>query len=194
MDETEPVRQAEAELIGRAIRGDADAYGRLVAIHQEVAFRAAWHVLGDATEAEDVAQDAFVKAYLALARFRPGAPFRPWLLRIVGNEARNRRRAGGRRQALAEAQARANPGDTAPSPADLAIASIEREGLLREVARLSSDDRQVIRCRYFLELSEEETAAVMDCRRGTVKSRLSRALRRLRSAMDGGADTEMMHG
>ena len=59
--------------------------------YQEVAFRTAYLVTREAGEAEDAAQEAFVKAYYALARFRTDAPFRPWLLRIVANEARNRR-------------------------------------------------------------------------------------------------------
>ena len=69
--------------------------------HQDVAFRAAYLVTGSAAEAEDAAQEGFVKAWQALGRFREGAPFRPWLLAIVVNEARNRRRHAGRQAALA---------------------------------------------------------------------------------------------
>ena len=91
----------DAKLAERAREGDTAAYERLVRLHQAGAFRAAYLVTGDASEAEDAAQEAFVKAYRALGRFRPGAPFRPWLLAIVSNEARNRRRASGRRTNLA---------------------------------------------------------------------------------------------
>ena len=91
----------DAKLAERAREGDTAAYERLVRMHQAVAFRAAYLVTGDASEAEDAAQEAFVKAYRALGRFRPDAPFRPWLLAIVSNEARNRRRASGRRANLA---------------------------------------------------------------------------------------------
>ena len=83
-----------------------------MAAHAEVAFRTAYLVVADAAEAEDAAQEAFVKAYRALDRFEEGAPFRPWLLRIVGNTARNRRRARGRRLGLqlrAEAAADRRP-------------------------------------------------------------------------------------
>jgi RNA polymerase sigma-70 factor (ECF subfamily) len=83
----------EAELVGRAKRGDEAAYEELVKIHREVAFRTAYLIAGSAADAEEAAQDGFVKAYRALARFRDGLPFRPWLLQIVANEARNRRRA-----------------------------------------------------------------------------------------------------
>src|SRR6266566_502858 len=77
---------AEARLLAAARAGDAGAYAQLVARHQDVAFRTAYLVAGSAAEAEDAAQDGFVKAYRALGRFRPGAPFRPWVLRIVANE------------------------------------------------------------------------------------------------------------
>src|ERR671917_1214623 len=91
----------EAELVERARRGDQDAYGELVHAYQGIAFRTAYLLTGNAADAEDAAQDAFVKAYYALGRFRPRAELRPWLLRIVANEARNRRRSAGRRTNLA---------------------------------------------------------------------------------------------
>src|SRR5918995_4283341 len=87
----------DRDLVERARRGDHDAYEALVREHEQAAFRVAYVIVGSAADAEDVAQEAFVKAYRALGRFRSGAPFRPWLLRIVGNEARNHRRAAGRR-------------------------------------------------------------------------------------------------
>lgn len=176
----------DTDLVERARHGDIDAYETLVRRYQEVAFRIAFHLLGDAAEAEDAAQDAFVKAYYALDRFRPGAPLRPWLLRIVANEARNRRKASGRRADLALRAAESRPsGDAAPSPEAAAISEDERRTLLRAVNDLREDDRLVIVCRYFLELSEAETAAALGCPRGTVKSRLSRALGRLRTTFAG---------
>jgi RNA polymerase sigma-70 factor (ECF subfamily) len=168
-------------LIEQARHGDSDAYGRLVQRHAEVSFRTAYLVTRDAAEAEDATQDAFVKAYRALARFRPGAPFRPWLLRIVANEARNRRRSSGRRLALAElAAAELDPAASAPSPEAQLLAGERRQMLLDALAGLSDADRLVIGYRYFLDLTEAEMAAALDCPRGTVKSRLSRALARLR--------------
>src|SRR5262249_46622702 len=126
-------------------------------------------------------QDGFVKAYRALGRFRQDAPFRPWLLRIVANEARNRRRSAGRRQGLVlRAAADAAPGDAAPSPEAALVSAERRRDLLAALGRLGEDHRLVIACRYFLELSEEETAAALGVRRGTVKSRLARALGCLR--------------
>jgi RNA polymerase sigma factor (sigma-70 family) len=176
--------QDESELVERARRGDERAYEELVRRHQGIAFRTAYVVAGDATDAEDAAQEGFVKAYRALGRFRAGAPFRPWLLQIVANEARNRRRSAGRRAGLALRAAGEDPsGGAAPSPEGNVLAGEERERLLAAINGLREEDRLVIACRYFLDLSEEETAAALDWRRGTVKSRTSRALARLREEL-----------
>jgi RNA polymerase sigma factor (sigma-70 family) len=178
----------ERELVARAQRGDADAYEELVRAYQGIAFRTAYLLAGSAADAEEAAQDGFVKAYRALWRFRAGAPFKPWLLRIVANEARNRRRSAGRRTALALRAAQAPSGEAAPSP-EAALLDSERRGqLLAALDRLSESDRDAIACRYFLDLSETETAAALGVRRGTVKSRLSRALDRLRAELEAAGD------
>src|SRR5436309_2642352 len=107
----------EDDLIAQARGGDAAAYASLVRRHQDVAFRTAMLITGNAQDAEDAAQDGFVKAWRALGRFRAGAPFRPWLLQIVANEARNRRRSAGRRVQLGLRAAAEEPsGGAAPSP------------------------------------------------------------------------------
>jgi RNA polymerase sigma factor (sigma-70 family) len=175
----------EAELVERAKRGDLRAWETIVRRYQGLAFRTAYLLCGSAADAEEAAQDGFVKAYRALGRFRRGAPLRPWLLRIVGNQARNRRRAAGRREALAlRAAGQDRPGDAVPSPEAALISGEERSSLLAAVNALSEEHRLAIACRYFLELSEEETAATLGIRRGTVKSRLSRALDRLRESLE----------
>ena len=153
--------------------------------YQGIAFRTAYLIAGDAAEAEDAAQEGFVKAFYALGRFRAGAPFRPWVLQIVANEARNRRRSAGRRTALVMRTAADAPsGEAAPSPEAALLSGEQREELLAAVNTLREEDRLVIACRYFLELSEDETATTLGWRRGTVKSRLSRALDRLRAEME----------
>jgi RNA polymerase sigma-70 factor, ECF subfamily len=177
----------EAELVARARRGERGAYEEIVRRHQNIAFRTAWVITGSAADAEEAAQDAFVKAHRALDRFREDAPLRPWLLTIVANEARNRVRAAGRRERLALRVAEERrPGDAVPSP-EAALLNLElRDELLAALADLPDNDRQAIACRYLLDLSEEEAAAALDCPRGTVKSRLSRALARLRERMEAG--------
>lgn len=173
----------EAALVARAKRGDAAAYEELVRMYQDIAFRTACVIARNAADAEEAAQDGFVKAYRALGRFREGSPFRPWLLRIVANEARNRRRAAGRRAHLWERAVadREISGDAAPSPEAIVVASERRNTLLEALATLREDDRAVLGCRYLVGLSEEETATALGVRRGTVKSRTARALERLRA-------------
>jgi RNA polymerase sigma-70 factor (ECF subfamily) len=178
-----PLHQsAEQRLVAAAREGDGDAYGALVARHQDIAFRAAFLITGSAADAQDAAQEALVKAWLALDRFRPDAAFRPWLMRIVINEARNRRRTAGRRTGLALRLAQLSQGP-APGAEAIALADEQRAGLLAAVAALRESDQLVIAARYFLELSEEETATALSWARGTVKSRLSRALTRLRKQL-----------
>jgi len=176
----------DGELVTRAQQGDVAAYEELVRMHQATAFRTAYLLAGSTADAEEAAHDAFLKAFHALRRFRRGTPFRPWLLAIVANEARNRRRSAGRRHALALRAAREiRPGDAAPSP-EAAVLSRERQDLvLAAVNRLSEEHRLVVACRYFLDLSEAETASVLGIRTGTVKSRLSRALEHLREEVPG---------
>ena len=173
------------ELVERVKRGDVDAYETLVQRHQSAAFRTAYLVAGSASDAEDAAQEGFVKAFYAIDRFRTDAPFRPWLLAIVANEAKTRLRTASRRQGLALRLAEGRlEGDAAPSPEEATLARADQERVLRALGELSADDRLVIGYRYFLELSEKETAVALGVRRGTVKSRSSRALRRLRAVMD----------
>jgi len=122
-----------------------------------------------------------MKAYVGLSGFRRGSAFRPWFLKIVANEARNRKTSTQRRAALHLRLGASGHGDAdAPSPENITIDGEQRAALLASVQLLSERDQLVIACRYFLELSEEETAGVLQCRRGTVKSRLSRAIGRLR--------------
>ena len=176
----------DAVLVERSRNGDQDAYGELVNRYQAIAARTAYVITGTAADAEDVAQDAFVKAYYALDRFRSGSPFRPWLLRIVANEAINRRKAAGRRPTvgLSVVEDRAS-GDTALSPEASALARERRELVLDALRNMREEDRLVIAYRYFFDLTEVEMAEALGVARGTVKSRLSRAIARLRAAMEG---------
>jgi RNA polymerase sigma factor (sigma-70 family) len=175
----------DAELVDRARGGDVRAYELLVVRYRELAVRTAYLITRDGSDAQDVAQEAFVKAYLALSTFRRDAPFRPWMLAIVANEARNRARSSRRRAALTlRAASVAQPATEGASPEAAALRDEDRRALVDALERLGEADRLVLGYRYFLDLSEAEIAAALDCRRGTVKSRLSRALRRLRTELD----------
>ena len=173
----------ERDLVLLAQAGDARAYEELVRAHQEIAFRVAYVITRNAADAEDAAQEGLVKAWRALGRFRTGEPLRPWLLQIVANEARNGARSTGRREHLAVRAASAvSSGEAAPSPEDAVLDADRRRTLLAALEQLPEAAREILACRYLLELSEEETAQVLGLRLGTVKSRSARALDRLREA------------
>jgi RNA polymerase sigma-70 factor (ECF subfamily) len=173
----------ERDLVLRAQRGDTRAYEEIVRSYQDIAFRVAYLVTRDAGEAEDAAQEGFVKAWRAFGRFRADAPLRPWLLRIVANEARNRRRSAARRAHLAlRAEREGSSGDAAPSPEGAVLSADERRRLVGALDGLAEPHRLVLAYRYLLDLSEEDTAAALGVRRGTVKSRTARALDRLKES------------
>jgi RNA polymerase sigma factor (sigma-70 family) len=155
-----------------------DSYGELVRRYQQDARRTAAAIAG-VSVADDAAQEAFVRAYGSLHRFRPGAPFRPWLLAVVANVARNQRRSSKRwTRAFRESGTR-GPAGVAPSAEDEALTRHGNRAVRAALDALPHHYRDVVACRYLLDLSEDETARVLGLARGTVKSRLSRALDRL---------------
>ena len=179
--------QAENRLIERSRGGDARAYEDLVRLHQEPAFRVACVLTRSPADAEEAVQDAFVKAWGAIGRFRTGAPFRPWLLAIVANESKTSTRSAGRRHAWtarAVLEESVTGSTASPSAESVVIDAERRDELLARLADLPDRERLVLELRYLLDLSEAEMAAVLGCRPGTVKSRVSRALDRLRSDME----------
>ena len=168
----------ESALIRHAANGDASAWEPLVLAHQEAVFRLAYLLLGDPDDAEDAAQETFLRAWNHLKRFDQTRPLRPWLLSIAANLARNRRRSAGRYLAALTRAFR-----NEPNPASVEEKSaqyMEAKDLWKAVKNLSLPDQQIVYLRYFLDLSVSETAEVLQIAEGTVKSRLSRALEKLR--------------
>jgi len=152
-----------------------------VRLHQRAAVRLAATIAGT-DRAADAAQEGFLKAHRALDQFDPRRPFRPWLLRIVANAAKNEVRSSTRHLRLA---ARANEVRVELTPpSDPAVQAEERRRLLDALTSLSIGDRTIISLRWFEELSEAELAQAMNIRPGTVKSRLHRAMGRLRAALE----------
>jgi len=187
---TRPVGSAaekDSALVEAARNGDVESYGRLVERYESVAHRTAY-MLGAGDDAADVVQDAFMKAYAALDRFNVEEPFRPWLLTIVANETRNRWRWFSRHRTVPLALLGDDlPQASARSPQEVAEHRETSRTLRAAVNTLPPAQREVIVCRYLLDLSEQDTAQVLRIPRGTVKSRLSRGLRALEQAL--GAST-----
>ncbi|CAN5554598.1 sigma-70 family RNA polymerase sigma factor [soil metagenome] len=189
-------------MIALAKRGEVPAYEALVLRYQTIAFRTAYLITGDAGEAEDATQTAFIKAWKAIDRFElgpeprrfgrrsrhqpsaePSEPsFRPWLLTIVANEARNRVRSDTRHPTIELSDAIDHPlANDTESPEAVVESNERRAELIHALEQLSEPDRTVVSMRYFLDLSEQEMASALGIPPGTVKSRLSRALQRTRS-------------
>jgi RNA polymerase sigma-70 factor (ECF subfamily) len=177
----------EDDLVLRARAGDGAAWEDIVRRQLPAVFRLAYLILGDPDEAEDAAQETFIRAFRALDRFDPVRPLRPWLLRIARNLARNQRRSAGRYFGALQRLVASDP--------EVARASTDRrdpldprgqaaDTLWRAIRRLPGIDQEVLYLRYFLELTEAETAAVCGLPRGTVKSRTHRALAKLREIVE----------
>jgi RNA polymerase sigma-70 factor (ECF subfamily) len=178
----------DAELVAAARAGDDSAWEALIRAHEAAAFRLAYLLLGDADDAADVAQEAFIRAYRALDRFDASRPMRPWLLRITANLARNRRRSLGRYLNALRRLISSDPDLDEKLRGESLNAAVRARTeaqataltLWQAVRRLNGNEQEIIYLRYFLELSEAEAASTLEIPPGTVKSRTHRALARLR--------------
>jgi RNA polymerase sigma-70 factor (ECF subfamily) len=177
------VQSSDSELVIRALQQDAVAWETLVGTYQEPVFRLSYLLLGDADEAEDNAQETFVRAYRALHRYDRERPLHPWLLSIAGNLARNRRRSLGRYFAAVQRLWHSDP-MTGSSVEEHSQQRNRSQALWKAVQKLQPDHQQVVYLRYFLDMSVEETAEALEVAPGTVKSRLHRAIERLRQLID----------
>lgn len=169
----------ESTLISRSKNGDMAAWETLVHTHQQPVFRFAYLLLGDPDDAEDVAQETFFRAWKYLERFDATRPFRPWLLSITSNLASNWRRSAGR---YVSALTRAFRDEPAPENfEEKSTQKMQADDLWEAVQTLKTADQQIVYLRYFLDLSVAETADALQIAEGTVKSRLSRALKKLQN-------------
>lgn len=171
----------DAELVTAARQGDAAAWEALLRHHQAPVFRLAYLIVGDADAAEDVAQETFLRAFRSLHSFDVARPLRPWLLQIATRLSYNQRRSAGRYFAALQRLFQTTPAASMRQEAH--AASDEAHTLWQAIRRLGRADQEVIYMRYFLELTEAETAAALGIAHGTVKSRLHRALHRLRAVV-----------
>jgi RNA polymerase sigma-70 factor (ECF subfamily) len=168
----------ETTLIRHAMHGDVTAWEPLMLAHQEAVFRLCYLLLGDPDDAEDVAQETFLRAWKHLKGFDATRPLRPWLLSIASNLASNRRRSAGRYFAALVRAFRDEP--ISIRIEDKSAEKMEANELWHAVQRLNVDDQRIIYLRYFLNLPVEEAAQILQVAEGTVKSRLSRAVEKLR--------------
>jgi RNA polymerase sigma-70 factor, ECF subfamily len=185
---------SDDELVRRALAGHRPAYGELVRRHQGAALRLAAGVCGSTEEARDIVQDALVKGYRSLDRFRGDAPVRSWLLRIVANDAKNAIRTRVRRLGREERYDALHQVSPASGGGDVVGEQVagrdETARMLALLARLGHRDREILACRFVAGLSEGDTAATLGIPLGTVKSRAARALGRARELLAGEAEDD----
>jgi RNA polymerase sigma-70 factor (ECF subfamily) len=174
----------ELTLIQRAVNGDVTAWEPLVLTHQQAVYRLSYLLLGDLDDAEDIAQETFLRAWKYLKRFDATRPLRPWLLSIASNLASNRRRSAGRYLAALMRAFRDEP--TSTTLEEKSLQHLQANDLWKVVQTLNLPDQQIVYLRYFLDLSVAETAEVLQVAEGTVKSRMSRALEKLRNVIQQG--------
>lgn len=173
----------DSDLLRLAVAGDGEAFGRLVAPHVAVARRVAY-LHAPAADIDDVVQEALSRAWRQLPTLRAGSGLRAWIVAIVANCARNHHRGAIRRANWELRDASRTVVDDA-APDEVAIDNDEAKAVLEAVERLPEGQRDVVAYRYFLDLSEAETAEALGIPIGTVKSRLSRAMTGLRTELKG---------
>lgn len=176
MNETDVVRQAAL--------GNEAAWETLIRTHQQAVFRLAYLLLRDEDEAEDVAQETFIRAFRSLHTFDATRPLRPWLLQITTNLTRNRQRSVRRYVAALKRMVQSEP-EPINFNGERSGEQWEAHLLGQAIGRLRAVDREILYLRFFLDLAESEMMSVLNIAAGTVKSRLHRAIGRLRAVIDG---------
>jgi RNA polymerase sigma-70 factor, ECF subfamily len=174
----------DRQVVDAVLAGDRDAFRLLVERESTTVIAACRRVVGSPAEAEDAAQEAFTRAYLALATFRGDGPFGAWIRRIAMRTAVER--LGHARVAVSLDDERFHEGVDGRAGADPEIQVLdaeERAGLIDAVQHLPSDQREAVMLRFFGERSVEEIARLTDRPVGTVKSRLSRGVASLRDQL-----------
>ena len=171
--------RSDRDLAAACCEGDQEAFGELVARHQDRAFNLALRLTGSPDDAADAVQEAFLKAYRAMPTFRRESSFYTWLFRIVVNEVRSRRRFQAVRPAafsLDEQRAPAGDGrSAAPDPSETASVAERKRIVERALRSLEDDERVLIVLRDIEGRNYAEIADALGCPTGTVKSRLHRA-------------------
>jgi RNA polymerase sigma-70 factor (ECF subfamily) len=175
----------ESHLIDESLRGNSAAFGELVRLHQDRLFNAVTHFIGNATEAEDVVQEAFVQAYLKLDTFQRTSAFYTWLYRIAFNTAVSRQRR--KRITTSVDNAREQTGEEPIDRGESPDIPLERQETIGQVqaalASLSDEHREILVLREMEDLEYEEIGDTLQINVGTVRSRLHRARQALREKL-----------
>ncbi|MBL0939196.1 MAG: RNA polymerase sigma factor [Gemmatimonadaceae bacterium] len=171
----------DAELVVRTRGGDGEAFGMLVSRYYDACWRFAYHMLGERADAEDVVQESFLRAYLAIGRYDERDQFRGWLFRILTNQCRNYLTSRGRRTRRFVQDDAAL--DTAPAPPPGAPAGVEDVALLRALSQLDPLQREALLLKYAEGLEYTEMSAMTGAGESALKMRVKRGSERLRALL-----------
>jgi RNA polymerase sigma-70 factor (ECF subfamily) len=169
--------QSDAELVRAALDGERDAFAVLVKRYERPVRATAMDVLGDHTTAQDVAQDAFVRAYENLAALRKTSAFGPWLIKITRRCALTVARQGRRETTF-------DPASRFPAESNNGQLDQQKQRLLAAVVRLPESERQAVMLRYFSGHNVRDVATILGRSVSTVTKQLSRAHKRLRNSLE----------
>lgn len=191
----------ESELIKRCQLGDIEAFEQLIVSHEKKVYNIAYRYMGNKEEAEDLAQEAFIKVFRAIKGFRGEAAFSTWLYHIVSNVCRDALRKNSRRMEASldcavtteKGELQREVADWSMSPEPIYESHELGEFIQALINQLTPEYKTVIIMREFQEMSYEEIAAALDCSLGTVKSRLSRARKALRNKIEGSRELSDIH-
>lgn len=183
----------ETILIARSQNGDTKAFGELVAIYEKPVYSIAYRFMGNPDDASDLAQEAFVRAFRAIARFRGDASFKTWIYHIVANACRDELRKRKRQPVVSlDIPITTNDGEITREQADWTLAperiyeSKELQETIQQLLNeLIPEYKQVLILRELQGFSYEEIAGILECSLGTVKSRINRARKALRHLVMG---------
>ncbi len=174
----------ESEAVARCQKGDRDAFRHLVERYRDLLFGTAVLMTGNHATAEEQVQEAFLSAWRGIRSFRLGRPVKPWVLRILINTVLSSRRKQSLPTTYMTGQGPDEPEAGEDGPEETLDALERKIYVRRAIAQLSPEHRQVVALRYFAQLTVPEVADTLGIRQGTVKSRLSRALRNLRRLLE----------
>jgi RNA polymerase sigma-70 factor, ECF subfamily len=200
---SKPQMEIEAALIARVLAGETQAFYELVRPHERAIYTAAYSILGNEADAEEVSQEAVLKAYTHLARFRAEARFNTWIVQITLNEARMKLRKDRRKLYESLDDTREDQdGDYVPKdfadwreiPSETLERKELRQALARAIASLSPKYREVFVLRDVQKLSIAETAKMLSITESSVKTRLLRARLQMRDALAPGIDGSWASG
>ena len=177
----------DEQAILRCQDGEREAFRHLVERYKDVLYGTALLMMRNPALAEEQVQEAFLAAWRGIKGFRPGRPFKPWVVRILVNKIVSLRRTRAHPTVSLEDH---DPPDELPEPAEAVQAQFDRQAIRQALARLTPDHREVIVLRYFADLTVPELAETIGVPLGTAKSRLHRALGQLRDELTTDADGE----